>query len=1584
MMSTLGFRLFTVLVTIILLGATPALAIGNGGTEYGSVTGTGTQDFSFYAESGDIIRVGLTEITQDAKFSGAFNIYRPNNTSPAGGNCGAQVPGCRSGWTADATGMWYVRAKNTLGSTWTTFTGNFAIHVVVSRQESNNTAMYAGQTAGGSITNASLELFTFNATAGDTFSVTMTPGAGFSQNAGFDCFYPNGASIIGGTGNPVTRNAVGISTTGTYQCRTYNAIVFSGTGAYTFALSGNTGMPTVSKQDGKCLGGTCGQAFAASSRPANSSGGVFGGNPFNISTGNKFETVVDYTTVGGNPLALIRYYNSLSNQRGTYATNLGPNWRHNYDRYIRAVSSTLTAVERPDGQVINFTKPSSTWVPDSDVPYTLSKSGSTWTLTDPEGVVETYTESAGKGTLDSIAYPNGYTQTMAYSSSKLSTVTDSYSRVLTFSYTSAKLTGVSTPDPATLTYGYTTVAGKDLLTSITYNTSPSTSQTYVYANANGQQPYHLTSITDENGNTYATWAYDPRGRVSSSQHAGGADLTTISYDDSNGQRTVTGPLGEVQTYSFTTSQNMRKVSQIVRSAASPVSAATRDFTYDGNGFLATAEDWNGNETRWTNNSKGQPTSITEAYGTGLARTTTISYDSNCPYKPEVITKTNLVVTNDWDNTTCDLLSTEYEDDTGGATDGQTHVWTWTYSDYGLVASVTEPRTDTTITTSYDYTDGVLVTVTDDLGHVTTTNTYTDGGYPTQITDPNGVVTDITYDNRMRWLTKTVNASTDEVTTVTRIGSGQLNLVTLPDSSTIDYNYDNAQRLTTATNTAGETINYTLNAMGKPTTVTFKDSGGTTRKSYTATYDVLGDMLSLVGAGGANETTTFAYDGMQNRTSVTDARSKTTTQAWDALLRPTTVTDHLTKTAAPTYNNLDYVTAQTDFLGYSTSYTRDGFGNAVARSSPDSGSWSFTFDENNNLKTITDARSVATTLTYDGRNRLTARSITGYSGEAESFTYDSTVGGNKGVGRLTSWSDESGSGSRIYDNFGNITNETRVINGKTYSVDYGYDLANRITQIIYPSGRYVNYTYDSSGYLTTVTTKPSAGGGVTTLASSITHKPFGPISGLTYGNSEAQTRTFSNNYWLTDLDTVNTGTYVQQLDYGYDYAGNLTSITDNQDNTRNETFTYDDLERLYTASGKYGSRTYTYDDNSGRATKVIGGGVTWTTTRVASKNRVNYLHDGTNQRDFTWTANGNMATDDRDGIGGGALAMTYGGRDRLESVTVGGNAVTFKVNAFGQRNSKAFSGTTTHYVHDIRGLILADANGSSGATVTEYVWMEGEMLAQVDSGGNIVYVHNSHIGAPMKITNPSRTVVWDRIQEPFGETYSTPTNTTPTVHRFPGQIYDSENALNYNNMRDYDPTGPFYLQIDPLGQLGGFNQYLYASQNPLMYIDPYGLYDWNEFVMDVSDAEINVLQGWAGFSDAVTFGATNWARDQLGTNYADPCSTAYKVGGWLGVSSGVVSGGAGLIRGGLRVEMGNWKQAGQWIAPKGQERLHFHFGVGPGLQDKHLPYQASDWLQNLKSLWARDLAGPDLTNIGLVGAGAGVATSSGAQNCECGR
>ena len=72
------------------------------------------------------------------------------------------------------------------------------------------------------------------------------------------------------------------------------------------------------------------------------------------------------------------------------------NWRIEL-RPLSAVwrRSTLTAAQRPDGQVVNFTLTGSTWTPDKDMDYTLTSSGSTWTLTDPDDTVGNPTPPSG-------------------------------------------------------------------------------------------------------------------------------------------------------------------------------------------------------------------------------------------------------------------------------------------------------------------------------------------------------------------------------------------------------------------------------------------------------------------------------------------------------------------------------------------------------------------------------------------------------------------------------------------------------------------------------------------------------------------------------------------------------------------------------------------------------------------------------------------------------------------------------------------------------------------------------------------------------------------------------------------------------------------------------------------------------------------------------------------------------------------------------------------------------------------------------------------------------------------------------------
>ena len=136
---------------------------------------------------------------------------------------------------------------------------------------------------------------------------------------------------------------------------------------------------------------------------------------------------------------------------------------------------------------------------------------------------------------------------------------------MTFTYNAAgQLTQVATPDTLLLSYGYSSsgVLRRERSVSV-HNTTPATKQVYAYVNN-----FDLASITDEDGNVFASWTYDSQHRALTSQHGNGADLATIAYN-SDTQRTVTNALGQQTIYTFTILQGVPKITGITRRLQRP-------------------------------------------------------------------------------------------------------------------------------------------------------------------------------------------------------------------------------------------------------------------------------------------------------------------------------------------------------------------------------------------------------------------------------------------------------------------------------------------------------------------------------------------------------------------------------------------------------------------------------------------------------------------------------------------------------------------------------------------------------------------------------------------------------------------------------------------------------------------------------------------------------------------------------------------------------------------------------------------------------------------------------------------------------
>ncbi|OAI74166.1 type IV secretion protein Rhs, partial [Ralstonia solanacearum] len=354
------------------------------------------------------------------------------------------------------------------------------------------------------------------------------------------------------------------------------------------------------------------------------------------------------------------------------------------------------------------------------------------------------------------------------------------------------------------------------------------------------------------------------------------------------------------------------------------------------------------------------------------------------------------------------------------------------------------------------------------------------------------------------------------------------------------------------------------------------------------------------------TTQYAYDTVGNLTQITDPRGLVTTLTYDALGRRTKVQGPPATPggAAPTvvfnYDGQDRVRQVTDPRSLVTTYTVDGLGNTTRQQSPDTGTSNATYDLAGNLTRHTDARGKITRYRYDAVNRMTHAVFA--SGTPIAFTYD---GGKhpepNDSGHLTHISDESGQTRWRFNGFGNVVRKTQstTANGETKKqvVAYAYGTSGsstgHVTSMTYPSNSVIGYSYDAGGRIAGLTLTTAKGS--VALLSNIQYQPFGKPTGWTWGNGTAYTRSFDLSGRLTQFPlgaTTGTGATPNGLSrtVNYDAASRITAYTHTDTSgsagsstatAANQTFGYDDQDRLTSYLPANSSQSYSYDANGNR-------------------------------------------------------------------------------------------------------------------------------------------------------------------------------------------------------------------------------------------------------------------------------------------------------------------------------------------------------------------------------------------------------------------
>ncbi|OII65493.1 sugar-binding protein [Streptomyces sp. CC53] len=591
--------------------------------------------------------------------------------------------------------------------------------------------------------------------------------------------------------------------------------------------------------------------------------------------------------------------------------------------------------------------------------------------------------------------------------------------------------------------------------------------------------------------------------------------------------------------------------------------------------------------------------------------------------------------------------------------GWTQNATLTYDAYGRSTSTTDAQGNKDTTTYTPSTGQVYqLTSANALGHTTTSTIEPGRGTTLTDTDTNGRTTVYAYDALGRttkgWATSQSAGEPPSVTfTYNLVPPVSVVTSTLGDDGTYSDSvvfYDGLGRerqrqtpavgegrlITDVLYSANGTIQTTNNAYyatGEPRTVMFEKASDFNVPNATYfMYDGLGRLLAETpvedGTPHLTKQTRYAYG--YDHSTVIEPEGGASQRSWtDALgrtIRVDTFTDAARNDAAARSTTYAYdargdkVKAE-DHLGNTWTWAYDARGRQVSATDPDTGTTTTTYDVLDRPVTTTDARGVTVWTGYDKLSRPTSQRLGSSTGTLlSSYTYDSVLGGiglpaaatryTDGLGYTTEitgyTSDYQPTGKRL-----RLPASIASASGleETYAYQYEYTKTGLPKAVTLPAAgalpaERVVTRYNDDGL-------PVSTSGLDWYTAETHYSVHGEV--LRTVSGEQPHRVWTTNLFdertgelkesyvdresTSDTSTV-PGHRVNHRTYGYDPAGNVTTIADTSNGvTDRQCFTYDVLGQLtkaWTAPGACRAAGKTeaapkYEDDDTLNVTAAGGG-----------------------------------------------------------------------------------------------------------------------------------------------------------------------------------------------------------------------------------------------------------------------------------------------------------------------------------------------------------------------------------------------------------
>jgi RHS repeat-associated protein len=865
---------------------------------------------------------------------------------------------------------------------------------------------------------------------------------------------------------------------------------------------------------------------------------------------------------------------------------------------------------------------------------------------------------------------------------------------------------------------------------------------------------------------------------------------TFQYNSESLLNKLTDSSGREVTLSYTAN----KLTQITDTNSSPARNIIIGYL---NESLSQVTDVRGGVTKFDYNTEGFLTKITDV----LNFKTSIVYSNGIVAKLHNDASENTYFSFDLTN----LLTTiVYLSDFANH-----HIVKYHYDSAGRVKKIEKVKDNNgnTIAQQFEWDTNNNMTLFKDENLNSINYTYDSNGNLLTETDALGKVKTYTYEQTFNKVTS-VKDENNRTTNYTYDSKGNLTRITDALSNQINYTYSSNGDLLTETDALNNTTVYEYNSHGYRTKITNPLS-----QVETTTYDSLGRILTYTNAN--NATLSYQYDLAGNKIKVTDALNYQSNYTYDAHNRELTHTDANSRVTRKVYNAAGKLIEEVNADNKSVIYTYDKLGNLTAVKNPSGNSIYFeydylgrvikhidelgkyktyTYDNVGNLKTETDQNGSTLGYSYDALNRLTLLDTP--DNNDVTYAYDN-------VGNIISEITPDVSTTRTFDQLNRVTSIQTNTNGLSKTISYTYNANNNRITMTDPDAGVTNYTYDAANRLLSIKNPKNQ-------TTSYTYDNAGRVLRKDLASGLITSYTYDVANKITSVVNKKADqTVISNYNYTYDSVGNKISVATGSETTN---YTYDNQSRLTSVGGSGAvAESFTYDESGNRLTRTAGGSTT------------NFQYDGSNRligygsTTLSYDMNGNTVLKNQSGS---STSYSYNSRNFLTSVGLTPTqSNSYKYYADGRRLSTTDkNGVTTYFFYDGANELME--TNSSGVTTSRYTSNGIDDWLSQDIGADSYFYLKDGSGSITSLTASNQAQVNSYKYDHSGN-LTQQTGTTYNNHLFTGRQQDKDTGLYYNRARYYDPQTARFTQKDPSGYSDGLNLYLYARNNSINFVDPFG-------------------------------------------------------------------------------------------------------------------------------------------------------------------